>query len=212
MELRPVAPVDCAHVLEGQYAKLEPVNVEKHLSDLFEAGKDPDIWTYMPFGPFDTKSRLENYVSHIQSQDDWRGLAIIDNSTGKALGMTCYVRMKPNMATIELGAIWFGPELKRTRMATEAIYLQMVHAFDDLGYRRVEWKCDNLNEASKAAARRFGFLYEGLFRQHMIIKGRNRDTAWFSVLNHDWPVMKARFEAWLDPENFDEEGRQIKSL
>jgi RimJ/RimL family protein N-acetyltransferase len=122
------------------------------------------------------------------------------------------MRITPDHGVIEIGHIWFAPALQRTRQATEAIYLLARHAFDDLGYRRFEWKCDSLNQPSRQAAERFGFVFEGVFRQHMVIKDRNRDTAWFSILDGEWPVVRAAFEAWLAPENFDEEGRQRRRL
>jgi RimJ/RimL family protein N-acetyltransferase len=122
------------------------------------------------------------------------------------------MRIVTEHGVIEIGHIWFAPILQRTRQATEAIYLLARHAFDDLGYRRFEWKCDSLNEPSRRAAERFGFIYEGVFRQHMVVKGRNRDTAWFSIVDGAWPAVRAGFEAWLAPENFDEEGRQRRSL
>jgi RimJ/RimL family protein N-acetyltransferase len=122
------------------------------------------------------------------------------------------MRIVPEHGVIEIGHIWFAPALQHTRRATEAIYLMARHAFDDLGYRRLEWKCDSLNEPSRRAAERFGFVYEGVFRQHMVVKGRNRDTAWFSIVDGEWPTVRAAFEAWLARENFDAEGRQRKSL
>ena len=130
----------------------------------------------------------------------------------RALGMASFMRMVPEFGVIEIGHIWFAPELQRTRQATEAIYLMAKHAFDDLGNRRLEWKCDSLNEPSKRAAERFGFTFEGVFRQHMVVKGRNRDTTWFSMTDAEWPLRRAAFEAWLAPDNFDEEGRQRRSL
>ena len=138
--------------------------------------------------------------------------AIVDLASGAASGMASYLNIVPANGCIEIGHIWFAPPLQKTRAATEAIFLMIRHAFEDLAYRRVEWKCNSLNEASKRAARRFGFTYEGTFRQHMVIKGRNRDTAWFAMLDHEWPAIRAAFERWLDPDNFDAAGRQRKSL
>ena len=126
--------------------------------------------------------------------------------------MASYLNIVPANGCIEIGHIWFAPPLQKTRAATEAIFLMIRHAFEDLAYRRVEWKCDSLNEASRRAARRFGFTYEGTFRQHMVVKGRNRDTAWFAMLDHEWPRVRAAFERWLDPDNFDAAGRQRTSL
>lgn len=138
--------------------------------------------------------------------------AVVDVETGRAEGRVSFMRMDPANGVIETGAILFGPRLARSRGATEAIYLQARHVFDDLGYRRLEWKCDAENAPSRRAALRFGFVYEGIFRQHMVIKGRNRDTAWFAMLDHEWPARKAAFEAWLDPANFDAQGRQVRPL
>jgi RimJ/RimL family protein N-acetyltransferase len=137
---------------------------------------------------------------------------VIDRQSGAAAGMASYLNIVPAMGCIEIGHIWFAPPLQKTRAATEAIFLMIRHAFEDLAYRRVEWKCDSLNEASRRAARRFGFSYEGTFRQHMVVKGRNRDTAWFSLLDREWPRVRKGFERWLAPENFDGEGRQRQSL
>ena len=130
----------------------------------------------------------------------------------RALGMASFMRMVPEFGVIEIGHIWFAPKIQRTRQATEAIYLLARHAFDDLGNRRLEWKCDSLNEPSKRAAERFGFTYEGVFRQHMVVKGRNRDTTWFSITDGEWPLRKAAFVAWLSPDNFDPQGHQRRGL
>jgi RimJ/RimL family protein N-acetyltransferase len=130
----------------------------------------------------------------------------------RALGMASFLRIDPDNGVIEIGHIWFAPELQRTHKSTEAIYLMTATAFNELGYRRLEWKCDSLNVPSRKAADRFGFTFEGIFRQHMIVKGRNRDTAWFSMTDGEWPLRRAAFEAWLSPENFDEKGRQRRSL
>jgi RimJ/RimL family protein N-acetyltransferase len=136
----------------------------------------------------------------------------VDAATGWASGVVSYLRIEPDHGSIEIGHIWFAPALQRTPQATEAIHLLARHAFDDLGYRRLEWKCDAANARSRAAAERFGFTYEGTFRQHMIVKDRNRDTAWFSLLDREWPAARAAFEAWLAPQNFDAEGRQRRRL
>ena len=146
------------------------------------------------------------------ARDDPLFFAIIEQASGKASGMASYLNIVPDMGCIEIGHIWFAPPLQKTRAATEAIFLMMRHVFDDLGYRRLEWKCNALNEASMRAARRFGFTYEGTFRQHMVVKGRNRDTAWFALLDREWPAVRAAFERWLAPENFDGQGRQRMSL
>ncbi len=138
--------------------------------------------------------------------------AVVEQASGVAAGMASWLNIVPANGTIEIGHIWFAPALQRTRAASEAIFLMMRHAFEELGYRRLEWKCDALNQGSMRAARRFGFSYEGTFRQHMIVKGRNRDTAWFALLDRDWPQQRAAFERWLAPDNFDEDGRQRVAL
>jgi RimJ/RimL family protein N-acetyltransferase len=137
---------------------------------------------------------------------------VIDRQSGQASGMASYLNIVPDMGCIEIGHIWFAPLLQKSRAATEAIFLMMRHVFDDLGYRRLEWKCNALNEASMCAARRFGFTYEGTFRQHMVVKGRNRDTAWFSIVDTDWPAIDQAFQKWLAPDNFDGAGRQRQAL
>ena len=144
--------------------------------------------------------------------DDPLFYAVVDHASGQARGMASFMRMAPEHGVIEIGHIWFAPILQRTRQATEAIYLLSRHAFDDLAYRRLEWKCDSLNEPSRRAAERFGFVYEGVFRKHMVVKDRNRDTAWYAMTDSEWPLRRAAFEAWLAPENFDAEGRQRRSL
>ena len=167
------------------------------------------IW---PTARFRTRAAFAAWLAERARSDDPLFFAIIEQASGKASGMASYLNIVPDMGCIEIGHIWFAPPLQKTRAATEAIFLMMRHVFDDLGYRRLEWKCNALNEASMRAARRFGFTYEGTFRQHMVVKGRNRDTAWFSLLDREWPAVRAAFERWLAPENFDAEGRQRMSL
>jgi RimJ/RimL family protein N-acetyltransferase len=173
---------------------------------------DPSIWTYLPDGPFESPDDLRRTIESARSSQDplWFTLVRLPDET--PLGMAAYQRIKPQHGVIEIGQLWYGPPLKRTTPATELIYLLARHAFDDLGYRRLEWKCDALNAASRRAAERYGFRFEGIFRQHMVIKGRNRDTAWFAITDGDWPAVRAGFEAWLAPDNFDEAGRQRRSL
>ncbi len=144
--------------------------------------------------------------------DDPLLFAIVDRATGRAAGAAAYLRMAPAHGVIEIGHIWFGSSLQRTAAATEAIFLLARHAFDDLGHRRLEWKCDARNAWSRRAAERFGFTFEGVFRQHMIVKGANRDTAWYAILDGEWPLLRAGFERWLDPANFDDAGRQRTAL
>jgi RimJ/RimL family protein N-acetyltransferase len=196
VSLRPVTPSDAellyplAHVPDG----------------------DPSIWTYLPYGPFESPGHLARFLESGRSSDDplWLTLARLPDET--PLGMAAYQRIAPEHGVIEIGQLWYGPPLKRTTAATELIYLLARHAFDDLGYRRLEWKCDALNAASRRAAERYGFKFEGIFRQHMVVRGRNRDTAWFAITDVEWPAIRAGFEAWLAPDNFDEQGRQRRSL
>jgi RimJ/RimL family protein N-acetyltransferase len=199
--------------LEGETVRLEPVDPDRHARDLFTASEGaPSLWDHLAYGPFENQEAFTDWLEDRAASDDPLFYAIIDRASGRAQGMASYMRIVPEHGVIEIGHIWFAPILQRTRQATEAIYLMARHAFDDLGYRRFEWKCDSLNEPSRRAAERFGFVYEGVFRQHMVVKGRNRDTAWFSIVDGEWPAVRAGFEAWLSPENFDEESRQRKSL
>lgn len=158
---------------------------------------------------------LEDFQKAVTTKAESKDLvfsAIINNHNQKPVGWACYMRIDPNNRVIEVGNILFSPSLQRTKAATEAMYLMMKHAFEDLGYRRYEWKCDNLNGPSKRAALRFGFTFEGVFRQHMIYKGRSRDTAWFSIVDTEWPMVKKAFEKWLDDSNFDDHGKQLRRL
>lgn len=171
---------------------------------------DAELWSYLPYGPF-SKPDWEIWFEENAATDDPLFFAILDES-GTPAGQASYLRIYPSMGSIEIGHIALGPALQRTPAATEAIFLMARHAFDGLGYRRLEWKTDSNNSRSRRAAERFGFTFEGIFRQHMVIKGRNRDTAWFSIIDSEWPHVRAAFEAWLDPRNFDSEGRQLRSL
>ena len=166
----------------------------------------------MGYGPFATEADYRAWIVKDASGDDPLFHAIIDTATDKAIGVASYLRIFPDIGSIEVGHINYAPALQRTVAATEAMYLMMARAFDELGYRRYEWKCDNANEKSRNAAARLGFTFEGVFRQCTIYKGRNRDTAWFSILDGEWPRVKAAFEAWLDPANFDAAGKQKRSL
>jgi RimJ/RimL family protein N-acetyltransferase len=199
--------------LVGTRVRLEPLDPERHADDLLAAAAgDPKLWDYLPYGPFADVGELRAYLAERADSTDPLFLAIIDTATGRASGVVSYLRIAPEHGCIEIGHIWFGAPLQRTPGATETIYLLARHAFDDLGNRRLEWKCDAANARSRRAAERFGFTFEGVFRQHMIVKGRNRDTAWFSILDSEWPAARAGFEAWLAPENFDAEGRQRSPL
>jgi RimJ/RimL family protein N-acetyltransferase len=199
--------------LEGETVKLEPVDPARHAGDLFTASEGaPSLWDHLAYGPFEDQEVFTSWLEKRAASNDPLFYAIIERASGQAQGMASFMRIVPEHGVIEIGHIWFAPVLQHSRQATEAIYLLASHAFDDLGYRRLEWKCDSLNEPSRRAAERFGFVFEGVFRQHMVVKGRNRDTAWFSIVDGEWPAVRAGFEAWLSPQNFDEEGYQRKSL
>jgi RimJ/RimL family protein N-acetyltransferase len=199
--------------LEGETVRLEPVDPARHARDLFTASEGAAaLWDYLGYGPFESQQAFTEWLLERARSGDPLFYAVVDRASGQARGMASYMRIAPEHGVIEIGHIWFAPVLQRTRQATETIYLLARHAFDDLGYRRLEWKCDSLNEPSRRAAERFGFAYEGVFRKHMVVKDRNRDTAWFSIVDDEWPLRRAAFEAWLAPENFDPEGRQRRSL
>jgi RimJ/RimL family protein N-acetyltransferase len=198
--------------LQGARVRLEPIDPRRHQIGLFVAAGEPEIWRYLPYGPYDDEAALAAQLEANAASEDPLFYAIVDLRDGRAGGMASYLRITPEHGVIEIGHIWLGLSLQRTREATEAIYLLARHAFDDLGYRRFEWKCNAANAASRRAAERFGFTFEGIFRQHQIVKGRNRDTAWYAMLDHEWPATRAAFEAWLGDDNFDEDGRQRQRL
>ena len=200
-------------LLTGRYVTLASLNAESHTTDLWEAVQAHDeIWTYLADGPYAGEADLRVALEEKQRGTAAVFLAIVPKSSAKAEGYASYMRMDPANGVIEVGNILLAPSLQRTTAATEAMYLMARHIFEDLGYRRYEWKCNAKNEPSRRAALRYGFIFEGIFRQHMIVKGQNRDTAWFSMLDSEWPARKAAFEAWLDPANFDAEGRQLKAF
>jgi RimJ/RimL family protein N-acetyltransferase len=197
----------------GRYVDLLPLDPQAHADALWSAfGLREDLWTYIPIGPFSDRDALQAGLEWIAARPGWDSFAIFDAETGEGCGTASYMRTDAANGVTEIGCIVYGEKFQRTRGATEVQYLCAQRVFDEFGYRRYEWKCNALNEASKRAALRFGFTYEGTFRQHMVVKGRNRDTAWFSMLDHEWPAIRARFEAWLDPANFDNECRQIRRL
>jgi RimJ/RimL family protein N-acetyltransferase len=201
--------------IEGRFCRIEILDAGRHAADLFAANaldRDGRNWTYLGYGPFE---RLEDYrawVTGVAAVDDPLFHAIIDLGTGKAVGVASLMRIDPANGVIETGHLNYSPLLQRKPAATEAMFLLMRRVFDELSYRRYEWKCDSLNAPSRAAAERLGFKYEGLFRQATIYKGRNRDTAWFSIIDGEWPGLKSAYEAWLDPSNFDGQGTQRQSL
>ncbi|WP_342076601.1 GNAT family protein [Yoonia sp. SS1-5] len=210
---RGCAPMPTTPIV-GRYCDVVPLN-PAHGDDLFatyQSDSTGTIWTYMPSGPFEQRRDFDDWMAANCASTDPLFFVIIDKANGKAAGITSFLRIVPAHGVVEVGYISFGPALKQTRAATEAMYLMMRRALGELGYRRYEWKCDALNAASRKAALRLGFTYEGTFRQATVYKNRNRDTAWFSVLDHEWPAREAAFEAWLEPENFDEMARQRRSL
>jgi RimJ/RimL family protein N-acetyltransferase len=201
--------------LEGRVVSVVPLDPLVHGDSLFEGthgAENDNLWRYLFEGPFATRAAFDSHLEQKAHSDDPLSFAILDKSCGDAVGWAAYMRIEPAHRVIEIGSILYTARLQRTIGATEAMYLMARHAFEDLGYRRYEWKCNALNAPSRSAAVRLGFTFEGVFRQHMIVKGRNRDTAWFSMLDSEWPKRKAAFERWLDPSNFDREGRQKVSL
>ena len=209
-------PRPAREALTGATVRLEPLSVARHAASLFEAaqgaGSDPRLWDYMPYGPFGTEAEFADWVGQQVASDDPQYYAVVDVVSGRALGMVSYLRIEPEHGVIEIGHIWFGTGLRQTRGATETIFLLARHAFDGLGYRRLEWKCNAANDRSRGAAERFGFTFEGVFRQHLVVKGKNRDTAWFSIIDKEWPAIRDGFERWLVDDNFDERGEQKQSL
>lgn len=205
-------PAPQGEVLAGRYARLEPLSAEQHAALLFRsyAGHD-HLWDYMPQGPFSSASQYHRWVRDHAGKPDPFFYAIQNLETGNWEGVASYLRVTPEAGSIEVGYITYSPALQRTRAATEAMYLMMRWAFE-AGYRRYEWKCNALNLGSRRAAQRLGFSYEGIFRQATVVKGRNRDTAWFAAIDAEWPALKEAFEAWLSPSNFDAAGQQHERL
>ncbi len=200
--------------LAGRYCTLEPLEAARHGAELFAAnGADGErrMWTYLAYGPFERLDEYLAWVERMAGGDDPLFFAIVDGASGRALGVASYLRIDPAAGSIEVGHLAFAPALQRTPAATEAMFLMMRHAFG-LGYRRYEWKCDALNEPSRAAAQRLGLSFEGVFRQATVYKGRNRDTAWFAAIDREWPALEAAFTQWLSPANFDGQGRQRTRL
>jgi RimJ/RimL family protein N-acetyltransferase len=201
--------------LEGMYCRLVPLNAEIHAGDLYAAYRlapDHRHWTYMPVGPFDKAEDYRHFAEGAASSTDPRHYAVIDRKTSKSVGTLALMRIDLKQGVIEVGHVMFSPSLQQTPMSTEAQFLLMTYVFDELGYRRYEWKCDSLNAPSRKTAERLGFKFEGIFRQAILYKGRNRDTAWYSIIDKEWPQLKRAFQTWLSTENFDEQGRQRKSL
>ena len=200
--------------LRGAGVLLRPIDAARDADALYAAshpsGGDREIWTYLPDGPYESAAQMRAALDRAERSEDPLFFAVVVD--GRPLGVASYLRIEPAHGVIEIGHIWFGHALQRSTAATEAIHLLAANAFDTLGYRRLEWKCDALNAASRRAAERFGFRFEGVFRNHQVIKGRNRDTAWFAITDGDWPAVRAAFQAWLAPENFGADGVQLRSL
>jgi len=194
----------------GRFCRVEPLDKSRHAAGLFRANRldvDNRIWTYFAYGPFDALEGYLAWMDRLCCGDDPLFHAVVDAKTGEAVGVASYLRIAPDNGSIEVGHINYSPLLQRTPAATEAMYLMMKRAFE-LGYRRYEWKCDALNGPSRAAAQRLGLSFEGVFRQAALYKGRNRDTAWYAAIDQEWPALEAAFRQWLDPANFDANGRQ----
>ncbi len=201
--------------LEGRWCRVVPLDVARHGAELFAAyGEDREgrNWTYMGYGPFAERAEFEAWMAASCLDKDPLFHVIVEHESGRALGLASYLRAQPEAGVIEVGHINYSPPLQRTAAATEAMFLMMARVFEELGYRRYEWKCDALNQASRRAAERLGFVFEGVFRQATLYKGRNRDTAWYAITDRDWPALKRAYEAWLDPANFDAAGAQKTRL
>jgi RimJ/RimL family protein N-acetyltransferase len=216
VEKLPSAMVPARSTLTGRYVQLEPLSADRHAAELYRASHGSEealgIWTYLPVGPWPS---LEAYTAALRQQSsafDRVFYALRPIEGGPVAGQASYLDIHPQNGVIEIGSIWFGSTLRRTRAATEALYLLIRHAIDDLGYRRMQWRCNAENAASRSAARRLGFRFEGVFYRHMIYKGKNRDTAWYSILDEEWPELRAIFEEWLQPANFDARGGANVSL
>jgi len=208
------APERC--VLEGRLVILEPMDARRHAEPLYHASHDTadarQIWTYLPDGPFENPATFTAWLAAMVVADDRCVFAFRDKQSGRTAGMATYLDIRPSHGAIEMGYIWFAPFFQRSAQATEALFLMLRYALDELRYRRMQWRCNALNDKSRAAALRLGFTFEGIFYRHMVVKGHNRDTAWYSILDSEWPRIRANFEAWLTPDNFDAQGRQRSSL
>ncbi len=208
-------PPPAAVTLAGRYVTLEPYTAERHLEALWDGLGGLDINALIRYFPNDDFTGVEDFGSWLENartQGNFVTLVFRENASGKIVGMASYMRPDPKNGVVEVGSVAHGSQVQRSPLTTEVHYLMARHVFEDLGYRRYEWKCHNENEPSKKSALRYGFTFEGIFRQHMISKGANRDTAWFSMIDSEWPLLKQAFEAWLAPENFDGHGKQRRRL
>jgi RimJ/RimL family protein N-acetyltransferase len=198
--------------MQGRFVRLEPLNADAHAFDLHEVFQGHDaLWDYMPYGPFTSGSAYHRWAREREAADDPRFFVLRDQGSGRAGGIASYLRITPEAGSIEVGHICIAPSMQRGAAMTEAMFLMMDWAFR-AGYRRYEWKCNALNIPSRRAAQRLGFSFEGVFRNHMVIKGRNRDSAWFSVIDSEWPALAEAYAAWLSPANFDSKGQQRERL
>ena len=215
LDWKPVSPPPRAP-LDGRYVRLEPLDAQHHGEDLWHAlqgpESDPALWDYLPYGPFADRGAFETWLAGKQATDDPLFFTVIDKATARAVGLLSFLRIAPADGCIEIGHIAFGRAMQRSPASTEAIWLLMRLAMDGLGNRRLEWKCNARNARSRRAAERLGFTQEGLFRQHAVIKGQNRDTAWFSIIDSEWVQRREALQRWLAPENFDEQGQQRRRL
>jgi RimJ/RimL family protein N-acetyltransferase len=215
LDFKPV-PRPGRETLRGDHVAVRPLNAATDAEPLYAASHppegDPAIWTYLPDGPYASVAHLRRMLAWAQTCEDPLYFTLAPLPDERPAGVASYLRITPEYGVIEIGHIWFGKPMQRSVAATEAIYLLARHVFDDLGYRRLEWKCNALNARSRRAAERFGFTFEGVFRNHMVVKGRSRDTAWYAILDHAWPAVRSGFERWLDGANFDSSGRQRQAL
>jgi RimJ/RimL family protein N-acetyltransferase len=208
------APAPTATLLEGRFIRLERLDPARHGDELFAAlegpGADPKLWDYLPYGPFPERSTFDAWLNNHAAASDPYFFSVVDRASGQVQGILSLMSIVPAQGRIEIGHVTFGAPMQRSPRSTEAVYLLAKHSFD-LGYRRLEWKCNNGNARSKYAAERLGFSFEGVFRQHMVVKGQNRDTAWYSILDGEWPAIAAGFEQWLSDDNQTSDG-QVKGL
>ncbi len=203
-------------VFEGARVALEPLDPRRHAAELYTIGhrdeRARDLWTFLPYGPFADEREMTLWLRGSAASADPLFFVTRDRTSGALIGMQSFLAIRPLAGVVEIGHVWFAPRSQKTAQATEALYLMMRHAMDELGYRRLEWKCDALNRASRAAALRLGFRFEGVFLNHMVVKGRNRDTAWYALIDEEWPPVRDAIAGWLAPDTFDAAGRQRTAL